>query len=157
MNEAGDGFEATEISCPSGNVFDPNSASFCTRRSVFNNCVTYSCPNVTSLTYGQLSYALNRQYFALCIPGDLENPRIFSCPSNTLPTLSKFPATCDYRCLRVGVFENTSDKTKYFECFMNNQLRLESAARSCPPRSEFNPSRSKCEAVMRSLSEGVDF
>jgi hypothetical protein len=158
LNEAGDQYEATEIPCLSGNVFDANSASFCLRQNnIFNNCVTVQCSNVTTLTYIQIVYGQNRQYYALCVPGaDPTNPRIFACPRNTTPDLTRFPAECAYRCLRTGVFENTSDRTKFFECFLNNQLRLESVERSCPPRSEFNPNRSQCETVIRSLDENID-
>lgn len=156
LNENGDDYEPTIISCTSGNVFDPNSASFCSRRNIFN-CVQLTCGNVTALTYVQLQYVTNRQYYALCVPGaDPKNPRIFACPSNTQPNLSDFPATCAFRCSRVGMFENSFDKSKYFECFYNNFLRLESAERSCPPRSEFNVSRSRCEVVIRMLNEEDD-
>lgn len=157
LNEDATGFEVTTIPCPVGNVFDPNAASFCTRQSIFNNCVKFECPDVTAATYSQITYGTNRQYYALCVPtGAPKNPRIFSCPSNTQPNLTKLPAKCDYRCLRAGVFENTSDKTKYFECFLNNQLRLESAERTCPPRSEFVVSKSRCVAAVRTLGASIE-
>lgn len=155
MNEAGTGFEFTAISCPNGNVFDPNAAGRCSRENIFNKCVGFECrSDITTLTYGQITYGQNRQYFALCVPNaDPKNPRIFACPSNTQPNLSVFPATCDYRCPRTGSFENSLDRTKYFLCYLNNQLRLVSEERSCPPRSEFNTSRSQCESISRALNE----
>lgn len=155
LNEAGDAYEVTPQECPEGNVFDPNSASYCSRKNnIFNNCIEYQCGNVTKITYVQLLYGTNKQFYALCVPNN-PNPRIFTCPGSTTPRLSAFPAVCDYRCLRVGNFENTLDKTKYFECYLNNVLRLQSVERNCPRRTEFNPNRSRCEISAKSLSEDV--
>lgn len=158
LNEAGTAFEATTIECPAGNVFDPNSASFCSRQNVLlNNCRTFLCGTSTSLSYIPLTYGLNRQYYGLCVPGDdRTNPRVFVCPSNSLPNLTGLSPTCDYRCPRVGAFENTSDRTKFFDCYLDEQLRLVSVDRNCPPRAEFNTVRSQCQAIVRSLSESDD-
>jgi hypothetical protein len=149
-------YEVTSQRCPEGHVFDPNSAIYCTRSNAASSCVQYQCDEKnTRFTYVQLSYGINRQFYALCVP-NIPNPRIFTCPGNTTPNLSSFPSKCDYRCLRIGNFENTLDSTKYFECSYNGFLRLESGERSCPPRTTFNPSRSRCEVSARSLSEAVE-
>jgi hypothetical protein len=39
---------------------------------------------------------------------------------------------------------------------LDEQLRLVSVERNCPPRSEFNPTRSQCQAIVRALSESDD-
>lgn len=60
-----------------------------------------------------------------------------------------------YRCYRIGNFENSLDKTKYFECYFDGFLRLRSSERSCPPRTQFNPSKSRCETTGRSLNAQI--
>lgn len=154
----GPGFVASPQSCLGLNVFDPNSANFCSRRNDFlRNCKTAQCGNVTEITYEQITYGTNRQYYTLCVPNSASNsPRVYACPSNTQPNLSGFPAVCEYRCTRVGMFENTSDRSKYFECYWNGFLRLESASKTCPPNSQFNPARSQCEANIKGLSFEAD-
>lgn len=146
-NEARTDFEATPQDCPDGNTFDPSSSSFCSRQSN-NRCSTLDCGDVTTLTWQQLTYGNNRQYYALCIPN--QEPRVFVCPDNSSPDFTSF-LKCNYRCLRVGAFQNSLDSTKYFECFWNSSFRLESIERSCPARAEFNPIRSSCEPTARAL------
>lgn len=147
-------YVATLFNCTSGNVFSPSTGSYCTRQNSFvNNCQTINCGNTTRLRYIQIKYGFNQQYYALCLPGaDPASPLVFVCPANTLPNITAFPATCNYRCWRVGFFQNTLDSTKYFECYLNNNLRFESVERSCPSGSYFDTIRSECAVSLRSTS-----
>lgn len=137
-------YVATQYNCPSGNVFSPSSGSYCTRQTN-TNCISClnCCGNSNMTHYYQIRYGTNSQYYGLCIPG-APDPLIFACPANSQPNLINFPATCDYRCWRVGFFENTLDNTKYFECYLNNFLRFESIERQCPQGSKFDSQKSQC-------------
>lgn len=150
----------TLFNCPNGNVFSPSSGSYCTRyNSWLNNCKTVNCANAlknVTQSYVKITYGLSQQYYALCITGgDPSNPLIFVCPANTVPNISGFPATCEYRCWRTGFFENTLDSSRYFECYLNNFLRYESVERTCPQGSSFDSGRSECVVKSRSLSSDV--
>lgn len=147
---------ASSDTCPSGYVFDANSASSCSRKNGFN-CVTLTCPEVKKTTYIQLTYVFNKQYYAVCTPGgDVDNPLIFSCPTGTLPDLSAFPAKCNYRCSRAGNFPNSLSRSKYYQCYWNEVLRLVSVERTCPARTEFNSQTSRCEPIIRSNEAELD-
>ena len=154
LSETGDDYEFTVQKCPDGNVYDPNSATFCSRRNIiFNNCIQQTC-NVTKITYNQLSYGFNHLFYALCVPHDA-NPRIFTCPANSQPNLKGYSPKCEYRCFRSGNFENSLDRTKYFECYFDNFLRLQSIERNCPLRTEFSTTRFRCEVPVRRLRANI--
>lgn len=147
-------FIATPQRCESGNVFYPQTGSYCTRQNLFlNNCKKITCdfaPKNVTLSFVQIQYGFNKQYFAMCAPS--KQPLIFVCPANSVPNLSAASPSCNYNCYRSGFFENSLDNTKYFECFINNFYRYQSVERRCPTGSTFNTSRSECSVNLRNLS-----
>ena len=104
--------------------------------------------------YYQIQYGTNRQYYGLCV-GPENDPFIYACPANSFPNLTSFPATCDYRCWRVGFFENTLDSTKFFECYLNNFLQFGSIERKCPTGSKFSSTRSECVSTIQGRSLNI--
>ena len=68
-------------------------------------------------------YGTNKQYFALCLTDNntrMMKPIMYSCPDNTIANIAQIPFKCEYVCKRVGFFTNSSDQTKFFECYMTN-------------------------------------
>ncbi|KAL7034808.1 hypothetical protein ACKWTF_008106 [Chironomus riparius] len=151
-------FVATLYNCPSGNVFSPSSATYCTRKNIIiNNCITADCGRTNSSKYIQLQYGFNKQYYALCAPdATLPTPivYVFVCPTNSLPKLNTNPPKCSYTCWRAGFFQNNLDKSKYFECYWNN-LRLESIERRCPSGSTFDATVSQCKVELRTMNAAI--
>lgn len=153
MNSDKSQYTSTLYNCPSGNVFSPSSASYCTRKNtVISNCITVNCGSTNTSKYIQLQYGFNKQYYALCAP-DATQPNpivyIFVCPTNALPNLNVNPPKCAYNCWRVGFFPNSLDKSKYFECNWNqSNWRYESIERRCPSGSSFDATISQCKVQL---------
>ncbi|XP_070498242.1 uncharacterized protein [Chironomus tepperi] len=152
-------YTATLYNCPSGNVFSPTSATYCTRKNlIINNCITVNCGATNSSKYIQIQYGLNKQYYALCAPdATLSTPiiYIFVCPKNTLPSLNDKTPKCTYTCWRTGFFPNSLDSSKYFECYWNN-WKLESMERRCPSGASFDATTSQCKVELRAMLAEID-
>lgn len=153
-------YVANPYKCPSGNVFTPSSASYCIRRNtIISNCVTVNCGTTNSSKYVQLQYGFNKQYYALCAPDStLPIPivYVFVCPTNSLPNIDAKPPKCSYNCWRTGFFQNSLDRSKYFECYLNNNWRFESIERRCPSGSFFDASSSQCKVELRTQIKALN-
>jgi hypothetical protein len=125
--------------CPSGYVFDPNSASkmYCLYTSVASRCVTVTgCAGATSTKNIAMNYLSNTQFVAMCIPG--ADPLIWQCATGTKVNLANIPPTCEYICKAPGLFENTLDKYSYWDCIYDSSAKLYSELRTCPINTVFS-------------------
>lgn len=137
--DANGDLKAEALSCPTGYVFDPNSAAkqYCLYTSVASKCVTVTgCDGVTSVKNVAIPYTNCGLYVAVCLPGDLP-PLIYLCPTGTKPVLDSVPLDCEFKCPGAGQYAYSFDKYQYYDCKYNAQKVLFSERKPCPQGTVF--------------------
>lgn len=103
-----------KYSCTSGTTFDPTSNS-CKPQA---NCQTYSDDTACSGKEGQrIPFANNASMYVFCGPNN--TPVLKTCPESSdevKVTFNPLAQSCEATCTKEGKFEDTSDKTNYYNC-----------------------------------------
>ncbi|XP_058463023.1 uncharacterized protein LOC131437585 [Malaya genurostris] len=124
--------------CPTGYVYNPVTG-LCKRNSSASDCVVIKCPSASG--YG--SYGTNKTLYAYCryagTPAVLTQTIVFKCAPN-----SAFDgSTCVYQCSKEGKFENTVNKSTYYECSILGGKWV-STLNNCPTNKKFDPTKQVC-------------
>ncbi|XP_058817365.1 uncharacterized protein LOC131680669 [Topomyia yanbarensis] len=113
----GEGAISDDYDCPEGYKYS-SKVNACQRSAA--KCVNVNCSNNGTSVF--TVYPADKSYYAFCqydygtIPPTFQKAFILSCGKGS--TFNPSTEKCEFKCTRQGLFANTANPQRYFQCFV---------------------------------------